>query len=68
MLFRSRVKLEHSDLIRIGRNTLKFDASCEAVMLEALILSADEAAAATSSEQSRTWQFSRRLRLLGIDA
>jgi pSer/pThr/pTyr-binding forkhead associated (FHA) protein len=64
-----RVKLLHDDLIRIGRNTLKFDALSEAAVLEAVELSEDEQDDDNhTSTEGRTWNFSRRLRLLGIDA
>lgn len=64
----TRVRLQHHDVIRIGRNTLKFDAHCETAMLEALVVSAAKPLTKAGAEDSRTWHFSRRLRLFGIDA
>lgn len=58
-----RVKLEDGDLIRIGRTTLKFDASGETTVLEAVEVDNEE----PSLTQSRTWSFSRRLSTFGSE-
>ena len=61
----ARVKLKDGDVIRIGRNTLKFDASGALPLLDALEL--DFELPTTSESQSKTWNFSRRLRLISTE-
>jgi pSer/pThr/pTyr-binding forkhead associated (FHA) protein len=58
----TRVKLQDGDVVRIGRTTLKFDASGEA-SLEPLEVDLE----LPPMNQSRTWKLSRRLSLLGSD-
>ena len=58
-----RVKLEDGDLIRIGRATLKFDASGETTVLEAVEMDNE----VPSMTQSKTWSFSRRLSSFGSE-
>jgi pSer/pThr/pTyr-binding forkhead associated (FHA) protein len=62
----TRVQLKHGDLIKIGKNTLKFDARGEVPLLDAVVL--DFEVPASSQSQSKTWNFSRRLRLLETEA
>jgi pSer/pThr/pTyr-binding forkhead associated (FHA) protein len=57
-----RVCLKDGDLIRIGKNTLKFDASGKLPTLDAISL--DFELPVSSESQSKTWNFSRRLRLI----
>ena len=57
-----RVKLRDGDVIKIGRATLKFDASGDP-HLEPLEVDLELPAL----NQSRTWKLSRRLTLLGAD-
>lgn len=61
----SRVPLVHGDIIRIGKNTLKFDARGEYPELDAIKL--DYELPTTGDSQSRTWNFSRRLRLMASE-
>ena len=58
-----RVKLEDGDIIRMGRNTLKFDASGAMANLEAVDIDVE----LPRQEQSQTWNFSRRLSLISDD-
>lgn len=58
----SRVLLQDGDEIRIGRNTLKFDARGEFPSLDAVQL--DFEVPNNTNTQSKTWNFSRRLRLI----
>lgn len=58
-----RTKLEDGDIVRIGKTTLKFDASGDIAELEAI----DMEEHILPASQSRTWNFSRRLRVLGVD-
>lgn len=58
-----RVKLNDGDVIKIGRTTLKFDASGEEPQLEPLEFDLELPAI----NQSRTWKLSRRLSLFGAD-
>lgn len=53
----SRVILEDGDIIRIGRTTLKYDASGKTSVLEALEIDCE----LPPVGQERTWTFSRRL-------
>lgn len=55
-----RIRLEDGDLIRIGRVTLKFDASGDTSVLEAVELDNTP----PPQSQSKTWSFSRRLSLV----
>lgn len=59
----TRVKLQDGDLLRIGRSTLKFDASGAQPSLEALEVDLE----LPPMSQSRTWKLSRRLSLLGSE-
>ena len=59
-----RIKLEDGDVVRIGRNTLKFDATGDMPNLEAIDVDVELPA---SSGQSQTWTFSRRLSLINDD-
>lgn len=61
-----RVRLQNGDVIRIGKNTLKFDASGELPELNAVKLDVESAAKVDC--EARTWNFSRRLRLISSDA
>lgn len=61
----TRVLLKDGDVIRIGKNTLKFDASGKLPMLDALEL--DFELPSASQSQSKTWNFSRRLRLISAE-
>ena len=58
----TRVRLKDGDVIRIGKNTLKFDARGKVPMLDAVKL--DFELPVASESQSKTWNFSRRLRLI----
>ena len=58
----TRVKLQHGDVLRIGRTTLKFDATGNP-SLEPLEMDLE----LPPMNQSRTWKLSRRLSLLGSD-
>ena len=60
----TRTRLEHGDVVRIGRNTFKFDASEVVPRLEPLEVDLELPSA---SQQSQTWNFSRRLRLISTD-
>jgi pSer/pThr/pTyr-binding forkhead associated (FHA) protein len=59
-----RVKLRNGDVIRIGKTNFKFDGTLDQQSLEALHVQIEEPAA---SSQSSTFNFSRRLRTLGVD-
>lgn len=61
----SRVLLQDGDVIRIGKNTLKFDARGEVPELDAIDL--DIEPPQNDDSQARTWNFSRRLRLITAD-
>jgi pSer/pThr/pTyr-binding forkhead associated (FHA) protein len=61
----SRVRLENGDIIRIGKTTFKFDASSTPHFLIPLHVEIQEPATAS---QSNTFNFSRRLKVLGVDA
>lgn len=56
----TRVQLRHGDVIQIGQTTLKFDARGEPPSLEAIEVDFE----LPPSSQSKTWNFSRRLRLI----
>ena len=58
-----RVRLEDGDLIRIGRVTLKFDASGDTSILEAIELYNEP----PPQSQSKTFSFSRRLSSFGSE-
>ena len=58
----TRIQLKDGDVIRIGKNTLKFDASGKLPMLDAIEL--DFELPVSDKSQSKTWNFSRRLRLI----
>lgn len=59
----TRVRLEDGDIIRIGKTTLKFDASGVTPVLDAIEVDFE----LPPQNQSGTWNFSRRLSLLGVD-
>ena len=59
----TRVKLEHGDIVQIGKTTMKFDCSGVVPQLEPVEVSEN----IPPDGQSRTWNFSRRLSLLGED-
>ena len=61
----SRVQLEDGDIIRIGKNTLKFDVRGELPELAPINL--DYETPPADQSQSKTWNFSRRLRLISAD-
>ena len=61
----TRTQLLHGDVIRIGKNTLKFDAHGEVPELDAIEL--DFELPSASESQARTWNFSRRLRLIATE-
>jgi len=56
----TRVQLEDGDVIRIGKTTLKFDIHGLMPMLEPIEVDFE----LPTVDQSRTWNFSRRLRLI----
>lgn len=56
----TRVQLDHGDMIRIGQTSLKFDAYGETPTLDAIEVDFE----LPPSSQSKTWNFSRRLRLI----
>jgi len=58
-----RIRLEDGDVIRIGRVTLKFDASGDSSVLEAIDLDYE----LPSLTQSKTMRFSRRLSLIDTE-
>ncbi len=60
-----RVKLRSGDIIRIGKTNFKFDGTLDQQALEAMHIQIEAPAA---SSQSSTFNFSRRLRTLGVDA
>lgn len=60
-----RIRLNDGDVIRIGKNTLKFDGSGEQPVLDAIELELE--VPAKSQSQSKTWNFSRRLRLISAE-
>jgi pSer/pThr/pTyr-binding forkhead associated (FHA) protein len=62
----TRVRLKDGDVIRIGKNTLKFDARGKVPTLDAVSL--DFELPTSSESQSKTWNFSRRLRLIETEA
>jgi len=59
----TRVRLEDGDIIRIGKTTLKFDATGVLPVLNAVAVDPELPA----QNQSVTWSFSRRLSMLGAD-
>jgi len=63
----TRVKLEDGDIVRIGRNTMKYDSSGIVPELEALEVDLELPNQAGSQSQSQTWNFSRRLSLITSD-
>lgn len=61
----TRIRLEDGDVVRIGRNTLKFDASFEGEpKLEPVNVDLELPA---DSNQSQTWNFSRRLSMMNSE-
>jgi len=61
----NRVQLQDGDIIRIGKNTLKFDARGELPKLDPIVL--DYETPDSGQYQAKTWNFSRRLRLISTD-
>lgn len=61
----SRVLLKDGDMIRIGKNSLKFDAMGAIPALDAITL--DFEIPQNDDSQARTWNFSRRLSLITAD-
>jgi len=61
----SRVQLQDGDIIRIGKNTLKFDVRGDVPKLDPIIL--DYESPASGQYQAKTWNFSRRLRLISSE-
>lgn len=61
----SRVLLKDGDMIRIGKNTLKFDVRGEIPSLDAIKL--DFELPQNDDSQARTWNFSRRLSLIAAE-
>lgn len=60
-----RTRLYNGDLIRIGKNSFKFDASGALPVLDAVEL--DFELPGPDESQTRTWNFSRRLRLIASE-
>ncbi len=63
----TRVKLTDGDIVRIGRNTLKYDSSGAIPELEAVEVDLELPNQADVQSQSHTWNFSRRLSLINSD-
>jgi len=61
----TRIRLEDGDVIRIGKNTFKFDASGALPLLDAVEL--DFELPSSGETPSKTWNFSRRLRLISTE-
>lgn len=61
----SRTRLQDGDTIRIGKNSFKFDASGALPVLDAVEL--DFELPDPNQSSSRTWNFSRRLRLISTE-
>lgn len=61
----TRSRLKDGDVIRIGKNTFKFDASGVLPSLDAVEL--DFELPHSDENQSKTWNFSRRLRLISAE-
>lgn len=60
-----RTRLQDGDIIRIGKNSFKFDASGTQPVLDAVEL--DFELPNPDDSQARTWNFSRRLRLIATE-
>lgn len=60
-----RTRLQDGDIIRIGKNSLKFEASGVLPVLDAVEL--DFELPDPDESQTRTWNFSRRLRLIAAE-
>ncbi|MEJ2360863.1 MAG: FHA domain-containing protein [Gammaproteobacteria bacterium] len=60
-----RTRLHDGDMIRIGKNSFKFDASGPLPLLDAVEL--DFELPGAGETPSRTWNFSRRLRLIATE-
>lgn len=58
----TRTRLQDGDMVRIGKNSFKFDASGPLPLLDAVEL--DFELPHNGNSQSKTWNFSRRLRLI----
>jgi len=63
----TRVKLEDGDIVRIGRNTLKYDSSGVVPELEAVSVDLELPSNTEPHTQDNTWNFSRRLSLITSD-
>lgn len=61
----TRACLQDGDIIRIGKNSFKFDASGALPILDAVEL--DFELPNQDESQTRTWNFSRRLRLISME-
>jgi pSer/pThr/pTyr-binding forkhead associated (FHA) protein len=59
----TRCKLEDGDVLRIGRNTMKYDGSDEFPNLDPIVIDFELPAPG----QSQTWNFSRRLSIMEPD-
>jgi hypothetical protein len=59
----TRCKLEEGDLVRIGRNTMKFDNTDGFPNLDPIEVDLE----LPNPTQSQTWNFSRRLRVIESD-
>ena len=59
----TRCKLEEGDVLRIGRNTMKFDTSDGFPNLDPIEIDLE----LPKQDQSQTWNFSRRLSLIDAD-
>lgn len=60
----TRIMLEDGDIVRIGRNTMKYDSSGVVPELEALEVDLELPTLSDTQSQSQTWNFSRRLSLI----
>lgn len=63
----TRARLNDGDMIRIGKNSFKFDASGALPMLDVVELDFELPQSGENQNQSRTWNFSRRLRLIATE-
>jgi len=61
----TRVQLHDGDIIRIGKNTLKFDGRGAVPELDAVELEFEPPA--SGQLEAKTWNFSRRLRLISTE-
>jgi len=63
----TRVRLQDGDIVRIGRNTMKYDSAGVVPELEAVTMDLELPNQIESQTQSQTWNFSRRLSLITSD-